>query len=140
MPAGRPPELDSNGKPIAKCLVNVTIPTKLRDFLAQHNVNRSELFRTAALQYHNLQICPYCYSHEIKENDKGWRCISDDYERGCEKWLKFKHCKLCNAVHTPTSGLASVNNKVGCDLCPEYLQQKEDNKKINVVFGNEQQR
>ena len=56
MPAGRPPELDSNGKPIAKCLVNVTIPVKLRDFLIEHNVNRSELFRTAALQYYNLEI------------------------------------------------------------------------------------
>jgi len=140
MPAGRPPELGSDGKPIAKCLVNCTIPTKLRDFLAEHKINRSELFRTAALKLMELKICPYCYSHEINENDKGWRCISDDYKRGCDKWLKFKRCELCEAVHTPKSALASVNGKVGCDLCPEYLQQVEDNKKINVVFGNEQQR
>ena len=137
MPAGRPPELDSNGKPIAKCLVNVTIPTKLRDFLHQHNINRSELFRTAALKLKNLEICPYCYSHDIlspPDNLKGYSC------NDCNKWLKFKRCDLCDALHTPKSKPAPVNGKVGCDLCPEYLQQVEENKKINVVFGNEQQR
>ena len=134
MPAGRPPELDSNGKPIAKCLVNVTIPTKLRDFLAQHNVNRSELFRTAALQYHNLEICPHCYCHDIKETHKGHQCVD------CNKWIKFKRCGLCEAAHAPESSVYAVGNKVGCDQCPEIIKQKEDNRKINVVFGNEQQR
>ena len=134
MPAGRPPELDSNGNAIAKCLVNVTIPTKLRDFLRQHNINRSELFRTAALKLKNLEICPHCYSHDIlapPHNLKGHSC------NDCGKWLKFKRCDLCEALHTPTSKAAPVNGKVGCDLCPEYLQQVEENKKINVVFGND---
>jgi len=147
MPAGRPAELDSNGRPVTKCLVNCTIPVKLRDFLAEHNVNRSELFRTAALKMMELKICPYCYSHDIKENLKGWRCShelkygvqtanSTDVS-GCGKWLKFKRCELCEAIHTPKSGLASVNGKVGCDLCPEHIKEKEENEKINVVFGNE---
>ena len=131
MPAGRPPEVDSNGKAIEKCLVNATIPTKLRDFLREHNINRSELLRTAALKLMELKICPSCYSHDIKDNLKGHIC------NNCNKWLKFKRCELCEAAHTPTSYLASVNGTVGCDQCPEHIQEKEDNKKINVVFGND---
>jgi hypothetical protein len=147
MPAGRPAELDTNGKPIAKCLVNCTIPVKLRDFLAEHKINRSELFRTAALKMMELKICPYCYSDDIKETPKGWRC-SNEFKyglqtanstdvSGCGKWLKFKRCELCEAIHTPKSSIHAVNGKIGCDECPEVIKQKEDNKKINVVFGNE---
>ena len=130
MPAGRPPELDSNGKAIEKCLVNATIPTKLRDFLRQHNINRSELLRTAALKLMELKICPYCYSHDINENLKGWRC-------DCSKWLKFKRCELCDAAHTPGSALHAVNDKVGCDQCPEVILLMKETKEIDVVFGNE---
>jgi len=144
-PVGRPAELDSNGKPITKCLVNCTIPVKLRDFLAEHKINRSELFRTAALKMYELKICPYCYGHDIKETPKGWQCShefrygvqtanSTDVS-GCGKWLKFKRCDLCEAIHTPTSGLASVKDKIGCDMCPEYLLEVEENKKLNVRFG-----
>ena len=135
--AGRPAEKDSNGDRIAKCLVNCTIPTKLRDFLAEKNVNRSELFREAALKLHDGKICPYCYSHEIKHTDKGWLCQSNDYERGCDKWLKFNRCKLCDAIHTPTSGLHYVNDKVGCDQCPEVILLMKETKEIDVRFGNE---
>ena len=134
MPAGRPAELDSNGRPVTKCLVNCTIPVKLRDFLAEHKINRSELFRTAALKMMELKICPYCYSHDIKETPKGWMC------EDCSKWLKFKHCELCEAIHTPKSSIHAVNGKIGCDECPEVIKQKEDNKKINVVFGNDSTR
>ncbi len=147
MPAGRPPELDSNGKRIPKCLVNCTIPTELRDFLAEHKINRSELLRTAALKMMELKICPSCYSHNINETPKGWRCgdSSDHYykagdgrkPKGCGKWLKFKRCDLCEAIHTPKSYLASVNEQIGCDQCPEHIKEKEENAKINVVFGNE---
>ena len=147
-PVGRPAELDSNGKPITKCLVNCTIPVKLRDFLVEHKINRSELFRTAALKMMELKICPYCYSHDINETPKGWRCGNslDKYNKlegvnngttNCGKWLKFKRCDLCEAIHTPTSGIHDVNGKIGCDQCPEVIKQKEDNKKINVVFGND---
>ena len=133
MPAGRPAELDSNGKVVSKCLVNVTIPVKLRDFLVEHKINRSELFRTAALKMMELKICPYCYSHDINETPKGWRC-------DCSKWLKFKRCDLCEAIHTPKSGIHAVNGQIGCDQCPEVIKQKEDNKKINGVFGDDSTR
>jgi len=147
MPAGRPPELDSNGNAIAKCLVNVTIPTKLRDFLRQHDINRSELFRTAALKLKNLEICPHCYSHDINETHKGWQCgnssDSNNWVKGhdsgtgnCGRWLKYKRCELCEAAHAPESRVYALGDKVGCDQCPEIIKQKEDNKKINVVFGD----
>ncbi len=126
MPAGRPAELDSNGRPITKCLVNCTIPVKLRDFLAEHNINRSELFRTAALKMMELKICPYCYSHNIRETAKGHQCEE------CNKWLKFKRCDLCEAIHTRESYLASVNDAVGCDQCPEHIKEKEENKLISL--------
>ena len=131
MPAGRPAELDSNGRPITKCLVNCTIPVKLRDFLAEHKINRSELFRTAALKMMELKICPYCYDHNIRETAKGHQCEE------CNKWLKFKQCQLCDAIHAPNSGIHDVNGKIGCDQCPEVIKQKEESKKINVLFGDE---
>ena len=131
MPAGRPPEVDSNGKAIEKCLVNATIPTKLRDFLREHNINRSDLFRSAALKLMEYKICPSCYSHDIKDNLKGHLC------NNCNKWLKFKRCELCEAAHAPESRVYALGDKVGCDQCPEIIKQKEDNRKINVVFGND---
>ncbi len=130
-PVGRPAELDSNGKPITKCLVNCTIPVKLRDFLAEHKINRSELFRTAALKMYELKICPYCYEHDILETPKGWKC------KECKQWLKFKRCELCDAAHAPDSRVYALGDKVGCDQCPEIIKQKEENEKINVAFGNE---
>ena len=118
MPAGRPPEVDSKGKAIEKCLVNATIPTKLRDFLRQHNINRSELLRTAALKLMELKICPYCYSHDITERDKGDQCVN------CNKWLKFKRCALCEAAHAPESRVYALGAKVWCYKCPEIIKQK----------------
>ena len=55
---GRPPERDSEGNIISKSLVNVTIPTKLRDFLSKNNINRSQLFTrvVTALYMHALCI------------------------------------------------------------------------------------
>ena len=128
---GRPAEKDSNGDRIAKCLVNCTIPTKLRDFLAEKNVNRSELFRQAALKLHDGEICPYCYSHEVEHVPKGWKC------KDCSKWLKFNRCPLCDAIHNLTSGVRDVDGKIGCDLCPEYIATVEERKEIDVRFGNE---
>jgi len=127
---GRPAELDSNGDPIAKCLINCTIPTKLRDFLSKHKINRSELFRTAALKMYELKICPKCYSHNVRESQKGHIC------KDCKQWLKFKRCELCDAVHVPKSTLHAVNDKVGCDQCPEVILLMKDSKEIDVVFGN----
>lgn len=126
---GRPPKLDSTGKPVTKCLVNCTIPAKLRDFLAENNVNRSELFRKAALKLYELKICPYCYGHDVLQTDKGHKC------QDCNKWLKFNRCELCNAKHTPQSYLASVDGKVGCDQCPKHIDEVDENKKVDALLN-----
>ena len=57
---GRPPERDSEGNVISKCLVNVTIPTKLklRDFLSENKINRSKLFTNVVTRLYMHQICP----------------------------------------------------------------------------------
>jgi hypothetical protein len=128
---GRPPKLDSTGKPVTKCLVNCTIPAKLRDFLAENNVNRSELFRKAALKLYELKVCPYCYGHDVLQTDKGYKC------QDCNKWLKFNRCELCNAKHTPQSYLASVDGKVGCDQCPKHIDEVDENKRLDKVFTDE---
>ena len=41
---GRPAETDPDGAVITKSLVNVTIPTKLAEFLKKAGINRSKLF------------------------------------------------------------------------------------------------
>ena len=115
-----------------KCLVNCTIPVKLRDFLKEKGINRSELFRKAALRMTEGEICPYCYNDNVEHVPKGWRCTE------CDKWLKFNRCELCKAIHNLTSGVRGVNGKIGCDICPEYIATVEEQKKINVVFGDVQ--
>ena len=76
---GRPAETDSDGNPISKCLVNVTIPVKLRDFLKRNNVNRSQLFTQVVTKMYNKEVCPRCYSLDIKESIVGFYC------EDCEK-------------------------------------------------------
>jgi len=110
-----------------KCLVNCTIPVKLRDFLKEKGINRSELFRKAALRMTEGEICPYCYNDKVDNVPKGLIC------RDCDKWLKFNSCPLCKANHNLMSGVRDINGKIGCDACPE-----EEEKKINVVFGDVQ--
>ena len=109
-----------------KCLVNCTIPVKLRDFLKDKGINRSELFRKAALRLIEGEICPYCYNNKVDNVPKGLIC------RDCDKWLKFNRCPLCKAKHNLMSGVRDINGKIGCDACPE-----EEEKKISAVFGNE---
>ena len=62
---GRPAERDSQGNRISKCLVNVTIPTKLRDFLSENKINRSKLFTSVVTRLYMHQICPKCYNENI---------------------------------------------------------------------------
>ena len=116
MPAGRPPELGSDGKPIAKCLVNCTIPTKLRDFLVENKVNRSELFRTAALRMYEMKICPRCYSDNINDTYKGKYCL-DCMDRGKHSWLMFKTCKKCGDTWRPDLNGLMFNDEIICQTC-----------------------
>ena len=65
---GRPPERDSEGNVVSKCLVNVTIPTKLRDFLADNKVNRSKLFTNVVTELYKKELCPKCYRRNITDS------------------------------------------------------------------------
>ena len=91
-----------------------------------------ELFHGIDNQQNNYTIRKYYKYNRLEGVNRG----TDN----CGKWLKFKRCDLCEAIHTPKSYLASVNDTVGCDQCPEHIKEKEDNKKINVVFGNDSTR
>ena len=90
-PVGRPPELDSEGKPITKCLVNVTIPVKLRDFLARNKINRSQLFTQVVTKMYENKICPKCYDDNIEETPSSFFC--NNCSKGSRTaFLSFKEC------------------------------------------------
>ena len=88
---GRPPETEPDGTIVTKCLVNVTIPSKLAAFLKNAGINRSKLFTRIVTMLYLSEICRYCYSTNISETLTGSRC--DD----CDKWIMFKSCPNCGA-------------------------------------------
>lgn len=93
------------------CLVNCTIPVKLRDFLKENGINRSELFRKAALDMYEHQICPKCYSHDIIDSYKGKIC------RDCNKWLVQKACSNCDVLYTPDRHGTPYKDTIICNDC-----------------------
>jgi len=123
--AGRPPELDSEGNRISKCLVNVTIPTKLRDFLIKNNVNRSKLFTDVVLRMYMTEICPKCYRENLTDGVMALRC--DD----CDKVIKYNECDACNAKYQNATVVNNVpipanrpipikgSDRFGCQVCLE---------------------
>ena len=90
---GRPAERDSQGNIISKCLVNVTIPTKLKNFLAKNEINRSQLFTRVVTMLYCHAICPKCYSDNVTDGIMGIRC--DD----CEKVIKYNNCSQCKTPY-----------------------------------------
>ena len=90
---GRPPERDSEGNVISKCLVNVTIPTKLRDYLASHEINRSKLFTSVVTRMYMYQICPKCYGEAIINGVMAIVC------EDCNTVIKYKNCEECNTMY-----------------------------------------
>ena len=92
---GRPPELDSNGDIVVKSLVNVTIPTKLANFLKEKGINRSRLFTDVVSKMFEEELCPKCYSTKIEEN------LLRVYCRECEATIKFKNCENCKSKYQP---------------------------------------
>ena len=90
---GRPPELDGNGEIVQKSLVNVTIPSKLAQFLKEKGINRSKLFTDVVTKLFNDEICKRCYSDHIEENITRYQC------RSCKHILKYKNCENCNNLY-----------------------------------------
>jgi len=111
---GRPPERDSEGNVISKCLVNVTIPTKLRDFLAKNKINRSKLFTSVVTRLYMHQICPKCYRENIVNGIMALTC--DD----CKAIIKYKECGECGEMyHRGVNMPKAVKNssRFGCERC-----------------------
>ena len=94
---GRPPQVDpETGETMAKSLVNVTIPTKLAEFLKRNNVNRSKLFTKVVTQMYNEELCPKCYTIDVSNVPMGVRC-NGFCSRITPYWIKLNKCDECEA-------------------------------------------
>ena len=120
---GRPPELDSNGNPIPKSLVNVTIPTKLANFLKEKGINRSKLFTEIVSKMYHDEICPKCYSEDLTNSMVGLFCEScylNKRLRDSNKyWIKFNQCENCNSDYQPPYNVFRQSKDIlkGCNDC-----------------------
>jgi len=119
---GRPPEVDSEGKVVLKCLVNVTIPTKLANFLKEKGINRSKLFTEVVKKMYYDELCPKCYGGNITHTKVGSYC--DDCAGHSltvtEHWLTFNKCKNCGNKYQPPYNMFAQrkdNQKEGCFDC-----------------------
>ena len=123
---GRPPQRDSEGNIVSKCLVNVTIPSKLRDFLVDNKVNRSQLFTKIVTDMYKKELCPKCFSRNI--TDSMFAIICED----CTSVIQYKNCSECNTgYHRPAmdkhnnviEGNLPIaikgSDKFGCQRCLE---------------------
>lgn len=98
---GRPPQIDpETGETIAKSLVNVTIPTKLAEFLKRENVNRSKLFTKVVTQMYNDELCPKCYTTDVIKTPMGVRC-NGFCSRHNDHWIKYNQCADCVEYFRP---------------------------------------
>lgn len=103
------------------CLINCTIPVKLRDFLKENGINRSALFREAALKMYEHEICPKCYSHNILDSYKGKIC------KDCNKWLLQKLCPMCDCPFGPDVHGTPYQDKIVCNTCFQIGQKEIEN-------------
>jgi len=103
-PVGRPPETEPDGTVVAKSLVNVTIPTKLANFLKENRVNRSQLFTRIVTMLYAGEICPHCYDSEIRKTPVGAQC------QNCEKWISFNDCPNCSESYDLRESIGYLDN------------------------------
>jgi len=120
------------------CLINCTIPVKLRDFLKENGINRSQLFREAALKMYEYEICPKCYNTDIADTYKGKICRNID----CGKWLVQKACPTCDLLFTPHihGTWDEVEKKIICNDCFKIKQEELDafyNEELSKVNKDE---
>ena len=111
---GRPPERDSEGNVISKCLVNVTIPTKLRDFLSKNKVNRSKLFTSVVTKLYMHQICPKCFNESIINGIMALSC------EDCKAIIKYKACGECGESYMRGKNMPKPvknSSRFGCERC-----------------------
>jgi len=117
---GRPPELDSHGKVVQKSLVNVTIPTKLANFLKEKGINRSQLFTSVVKRMYRDELCRFCYGSNIEESRIGKYCVDCELARPSENpYTVYNNCKNCGNKYQPPYTFFRQSKKIesGCDDC-----------------------
>ena len=110
---GRPPQVDINGEKITRVPLNVTVPTKLAEFLSRKEINRSKLFTAVVQQMYDDEICPKCFSIDVVKSQIGMRC------KPCSRYkpyfYKYDSCPECNMQYK-----AGVNVPVGIKNTPDW--------------------
>jgi len=115
---GRPPAVDKHGVVIQKSLVNVTIPTKLANFLKEKGINRSKLFTEVVKKMYEEELCPKCYGKNLISTAVGTWC--DDCDRGGlgRKWIKMNNCKNCQRKYQVGYNMFAQSKTLhGCQDC-----------------------
>jgi len=123
---GRPPEVDSEGNTVQKCLVNVTIPTKLANFLKEKGINRSKLFRDCVMKLYKGELCDKCYGDTIQKTKVGTYC------RDCNgnpnnpiTWLTLSDCKNCGNRFQPPYNMFAQRKDNKDEGCWDCIPKKE---------------
>ena len=118
-PVGRPPEVDSEGKQVLKCLVNVTIPTKLANFLKEKGINRSKLFTEIVGKMYNKELCTRCYNETVEETLLGWHCSHCENYFKVKKIIEYKQCENCEKSYNIPYNMFAQSKKIlkGCWEC-----------------------
>lgn len=116
---GRPPAVDKHGVVIQKSLVNVTIPTKLANFLKEKGINRSKLFTMCCKHLYNDELCPKCYSENLISTAVGTWCNDCDRPGGLgRKWIKMNNCKNCQRKYQVGYNMFAQSKTLhGCEEC-----------------------
>ena len=101
---GRPPAVDKHGVVIQKSLVNVTIPTKLANFLKEKGINRSKLFTDCVKKLFEKELCPKCYGEKIETTVVGsycYDCNKTGHSGAPITWLTLNNCENCGQKYMP---------------------------------------
>ena len=120
---GRPPELDSQGEVVQKSLVNVTIPSKLANFLKRKRINRSKLFTDVVIKMYKKELCPRCYGEDIHKGLVGIWCADCEpasYRvQGNFHWIHFFNCENCGRKYNPPYYMFTQSKEIlkGCFEC-----------------------
>ena len=116
---GRPPAVDKHGVVIQKSLVNVTIPSKLANFLKEKGINRSKLFTDVVTRLYEEELCPRCYNDNLSTTPVGRYCIDCNHRTGMDTvWLKLNNCKNCGNKYQPGYNMFAQSKKLnGCQDC-----------------------
>jgi len=121
---GRPPEVDSEGNTVQKCLVNVTIPTKLANFLKEKGINRSKLFRGCVMKLYKGELCLRCYGTDLHKGLVGiWCAECEPAAYKADKYFHFTTYFNCENVST---------HKI--KFTTSLLHQKQLERAVMIVF------